>query len=50
GRSFGVNLLEAALIAVSGKGRVLKDDELEELLSVLELQPNFQSLNPHSGE
>lgn len=46
GRSFGANLLEAALIAVSGKKRVLRDDELEELINVLELQPNLQSLNP----
>lgn len=46
GRSFGANLLEAALIAVSGQGRVLRDAELEELIKTLKLQPNFQSLNP----
>jgi len=45
GRSFGANLLEAALIAVSGQGRVLRDDELEDLLKALKLQPHFQSLN-----
>jgi hypothetical protein len=45
GRSFGANMLEAALIAVSGKGRVLKNDELKELLDELGIEPQLQELN-----
>ena len=45
GRSFGANMLEAALIAVSGKGRVLRNDELKELLDQLGFEPQLQELN-----
>lgn len=45
GRSFGANLLEAALIALSGKGRVLRDEELEVLIEELQLQPFVTMLN-----
>jgi hypothetical protein len=45
GRSFGTNLMEAALVAVSGKGRALKWDELREMLEVLGLKPHVQTLN-----
>ncbi len=45
GRSFGTNLIEAALIAVSGKGRKLTTDELNELLDQLGFQPQLQKLN-----
>jgi hypothetical protein len=45
GRSFGANMLEAALIAVSGKGRVLKNEELRELLDELNIEPQLQELN-----
>jgi hypothetical protein len=46
GRSFGTNMLEAALVAVSGKGRPLTRPELEALIDELKLEPNLQTLNP----
>ncbi|MCJ7511913.1 MAG: hypothetical protein MUO23_02950 [Anaerolineales bacterium] len=46
GRTFGTNLLEAALVAVAGKGRPLVQDELEALLARLEIQPQLRPLNP----
>lgn len=45
GRSFGTNMMEAALIAVSGKGRVLTHAEYEELLDRLGFEPQLQELN-----
>ncbi len=45
GRSFGTNMMEAALVAVSGRGRKLTDAELVEWIDKLELQPNITSLN-----
>ena len=45
GRSFGTNVLEAALIAYSDQGRPLTDDELAGLVKELDLQPNVQALN-----
>jgi DNA-directed RNA polymerase subunit H (RpoH/RPB5) len=45
GRSFGANMLEAALVAVSGKGRVLKNEELKELLDELSIESQIQELN-----
>jgi len=45
GRSFGTNLLEAALIAASGRRRLLSDAELEALIDELHLQPGFQKLS-----
>lgn len=45
GRSFGTNLIEAALIAASGHGRTLTDAELETLIDALGLQPSLQPLN-----
>ena len=45
GRSFGTNMMEAALVAVSGKGRKLTYDELNQLLDQLGLQPQLQELN-----
>jgi len=44
GRSFGTNMMEAALVAVSGKGRPLTHDEYAELLVKLKLQPQLQDL------
>ena len=46
GRSFGTNLLEAALIAYAGKGRILSDNELRLLIQRLGLKPEVQVLNP----
>ncbi len=45
GRSFGTNMMEAALIAISGKGRVLTRAEYDELLSALNFEPTLQELN-----
>jgi hypothetical protein len=45
GRSFGTNMMEAALIAVSGKGRALTHDEYEEMLARLGFEPSLQELN-----
>ncbi len=46
GRSFGTNLMEAALIALAGKGRPLTADELERMLGLLHLRPVIERLNP----
>jgi hypothetical protein len=46
GRSFGTNMIEAALIAVSGKGRVLTTAELTELIDRLGFEPQLQTLDP----
>jgi hypothetical protein len=45
GRSFGTNMLEAALIAVSGQGRKLTNPELEALIDQLGFEPTLQTLN-----
>jgi hypothetical protein len=44
GRSFGTNMMEAALIAASGKGRALTHDELNALIDQLDLKPQIQEL------
>jgi hypothetical protein len=45
GRSFGTNMMEAAMIAASGKGRKLTQDELNEMLDKLGFEPQLQELN-----
>jgi hypothetical protein len=45
GRSFGTNMMEAALVAISGKGRPLSWDELNEMLDRLGFEPQLQELN-----
>jgi len=45
GRSFGTNMMEAALVAISGKGRPLSWDELNEMLDKLGFEPQLQELN-----
>ncbi len=45
GRSFGTNMMEAALVAVSGKGRPLTWPELTEMLNQLGFEPQLQELN-----
>jgi hypothetical protein len=44
GRSFGTNMMEAALIAASGKERELTRQELNQLLDQLGLEPQLQVL------
>ncbi len=45
GRSFGTNMMEAALVAVAGKGRPLTWPELTELIDKLGFEPQLQELN-----
>jgi hypothetical protein len=45
GRSFGTNMMEAALVAISGKGRPLTWSELNEMLDKLGFEPQLQELN-----
>ncbi|MGA7193545.1 MAG: hypothetical protein WBW94_07945, partial [Anaerolineales bacterium] len=45
GRSFGTNMMEAALVAVSGKKRPLTGDEYNELLTQLKFEPQLQEIN-----
>ncbi len=46
GRSFGTNMMEAALTAYAGQGRPLTLAELNALIDELELRPTVEYLNP----
>jgi hypothetical protein len=50
GRSFGTNLMEAALTAYAGQGRPLSDAELNALIDELDLRPSVQRLNKYLSE
>jgi hypothetical protein len=50
GRSFGTNLMEAALTAYVGGGRSLSDAELNTLIDELDLRPSVQRLNKYLSE
>jgi hypothetical protein len=45
GRTFGTNMMEAALTALAGKGRPLTTDELNVLIDQLGFEPQLQKLN-----
>ncbi len=45
GRSFGTNMMEAALIAAAGKRRKLSTEELDQTLDQLGFEPQIQRLN-----
>jgi hypothetical protein len=45
GRSFGTNMIEAALVAVSGKKRKLSVDEIQQLLDRLGFESQLRELN-----
>jgi hypothetical protein len=45
GRSFGANMMEAALTAVAGKNRPLTLPELEEIIQTLEMKPTIRRLD-----
>ncbi len=45
GRSFGTNMMEAALTAYAGLGRQLTDAELNDLIDDLDIRPQVQILN-----
>lgn len=44
GRSFGTNMMEAALTAVAGKNRPLSHPELNEMIAKLNLKPTLHTL------
>ena len=44
GRTFGTNMMEAALIAATGKGRALTVAELEAVIQQIGLEPTLQKL------
>ncbi len=44
-RSFGTNMMEAALVALAGKGRCLTPQELMELIKALDMAPEITLLN-----
>jgi hypothetical protein len=48
GRSFGTNMMEAALTAYAGKGRMLTDSELNDLIDDLDLRPNVMNIQESS--
>src|SRR4030065_507627 len=45
GRSFGTNMMEAALTAVAGLGRLLQPEELGAMLDRLRMEPQRHQLN-----
>ena len=45
GRTFGTNVMEAALVAVAGQGRALTHDELADLIQRIGMEPQLQQLN-----
>jgi hypothetical protein len=45
GRSFGTNMMEAALVAVAGKKRALTRDELATMIAQLAMHPHIMALN-----
>jgi hypothetical protein len=49
GRTFGTNLMEAALTAYAGNGRTLSDAELNRLIDELVLRPTTVQLNVSEG-
>ena len=48
GRSFGTNMMEAMLVAISGQGRPLTAAELNQWIDRLGFQPSLESLNEES--
>ena len=45
GRSFGTNMMEAALVAIANKGRKLNTNELNALIDQIGFEPHIQELN-----
>jgi hypothetical protein len=44
GRSFGTNVMEAALVALAGKGRPLTEAEIKEMLVRMNYAPSLEKL------
>ncbi|MFQ5612711.1 MAG: quinate 5-dehydrogenase [Anaerolineae bacterium] len=45
GRSFGTNVMEAVIVALSGKGRPLTPPEMAEMMGQVQMEPEIQRLN-----
>jgi len=45
GRSFGTNMMEAALTAIAGKGRPLTGEELGKMIAELDMKPSLHDLS-----
>jgi len=45
GRSYGTNMMEAAIVAAAGKGRPLNGEELQSIITELNLTPQLHKLN-----
>lgn len=45
GRSYGTNMMEAAIVAAAGKGRPLNGEELQAIITELNLTPHLHKLN-----
>lgn len=45
GRSFGTNMMEAAMVAIAGKGRRLTLEELDAMLAEVDVRPQIKLLN-----
>lgn len=45
GRSFGTNMIEAVMVAISGLNRKLSHDELNHMINEMEIGPQIQRLN-----
>jgi len=50
GRTFGTNVIEATLIALSGEGRVLTRDEVAALVDEFDFRPTITRLNSSTGD
>jgi hypothetical protein len=50
GRSFGTNVMEATLVALSGKGRPLSEDEIAAMLVDLDYTPAIEDLRRESND
>jgi len=46
GRTFGTNAMEAAIVALAGKGRPLAPEEMADYIQRLGLEPEIEQLNP----
>ena len=49
GRTFGTNVIEAALVAIAGRGRTLSDEELRQMVSPEDLEPTVMDLRVGAG-
>ena len=50
GRSFGTNVMEALLVAVSGENKELTPEKYSQLLSEIDFKPRIEKLNENEEE